>query len=153
MMWAALAFALLVCAAGQQVLPGLSYVTGTGVGDNGTLAVGVEAPFFLVARQGTGSSGEAACFDAARIRVAITGPQDQQVGYRYTSPCAGGEFSLVWTPCLSGWHTVRVFIDGAAVQNTPVTLMVSGQSARQFVWGEGQPSTTFDFEGLLRGAK
>jgi hypothetical protein len=87
-------FLLFVLASGQIVVSGLSYVDGVGVGDRGFLTVGAGAPFSLVTRAGVDVSAN--CIDLSRIIVQIKGPQDQLVGFRFTSACENGEYQLAW---------------------------------------------------------
>jgi hypothetical protein len=152
------ALAILGAAQRETVIAGLSYVVGAGVGDQGFLQTGKEAPFSLVTRVSSVSSAStvAPCLDVSRIQVTIKGPQDQSVGWRFTAPCSDGEYELAWTPCLWGWHSVAVAIDGAPVQNAPVTVFVSADgttSGTETRIEHGGPSAAFDFDGLMRGTK
>ena len=142
--------------AGQRdvVIAGLSYVVGAGVGDQGFLFRGKESPFSLITRVSSTSATGAPCLDVSRIQVTIMGPQGQLAGWRFAAPCVNGEYELAWTPCLWGWHTVAVAVDGVSVQNAPVTVWVAGSGGTATtVIEQGAPAASFDFDGLMRGTK
>ncbi len=134
---------------GQTPIAGLSYVVGAGVGDYGSVFVGKEAAFSIVTRSAFGES-TTSCIDLARIQIQIRGPQDQLVGSRFTAACVNGEYQAAWTPCLTGWHSIAVTIDGASLQNTPVTVWSTGSMSVEYKLEASAPHVVGDFDGLLR---
>ena len=123
---------------------------GPGVGDEGFLFLGQESPFTLVTENVLGES--ASCLSLDRIRVDIRGPQNQEVGFRFTQPCEQGHYSLAWTPCLTGWHTVALYVDNVPVRSSPHTVWVSGSVPVKAEIVGGGAKVEFDFYGMLEGA-
>ena len=131
------------------VVAGLSFALGPGVGDSGSLALGVESEFTLVTE--TILREPAACISLNRIQLFIRGSQNNLVGYRYSSPCQDGHYSLAWTPCLTGWHTISIEINGVRIASSPQTVWVAGSAPKKFKFVGGGSRTEFDFKGMMEG--